>query len=276
VATLQVPAAQPEDLARLRPLRAIVGAYPLTGVFLPAQARPQTELPVVLAGYGRDVEQLQISMEQAEATLLLSPVAGERPLVFDNESLVPAAWSVELRIQLPPGRYPVVAAYPGAQSVCHWLARPRNTCMLGQVEISGVSLPEGAVNFEDKIALLAVDLPETTLIPGGRLPVNLTWQALAPIQDNFTVFVQVLDAQDRIVGQVDAWPRHGTYPTAQWRPGEIIDDPYQVQLLAELPPGQYRLLVGWYLLATLRRLPVVDDEGIALDDKVTIPALMRP
>jgi len=27
------------------------------------------------------------------------------------------------------------------------------------------------------------------------------------------------------------------------------------------PPGDYQVEVGWYLLATLRRLPIVDAEG---------------
>jgi 4-amino-4-deoxy-L-arabinose transferase-like glycosyltransferase len=268
VASVSVPAARPEDLDRLKPVRALVGTLSLTGAILPTQARPQPELPVVLSGYGRDVERLQLSLGKTEGL----PAAGSLTLPA-GAGLLPAAWSVGLAAELPPGFYQVSAAYPGAASVCHWLGSPRAACALGQVEISGVSLPEGAINFEDKIALLAVDLTETSFAPGGRLAVNLTWQALAPIDDNYTVFVQVVDAGDRIVGQVDAWPLHGTYPTGQWRPGEVVNDPYQVQLLSELPPGPYRLLVGWYLLASLRRLPVVDADGIALDDKVIIPGL---
>jgi hypothetical protein len=78
------------------------------------------------------------------------------------------------------------------------------------------------------------------------------------------------------VGQVDSWPVQGTYPTSQWQVGEVVEDKYMVQLAAELPPGQYRLQVGWYLLATLQRLPVVDEAGTAVDDKVVVPGLARP
>jgi hypothetical protein len=275
VVVVEVPAARPRDLPRLRPLRALVGALPLTGAFFPGQARPETALPVVVAAYGHDVERLQLTLGQEEVV----PATGRLPLLGwpgGARPPVPVAWSVSLTAAPSAGRYNVLAAHPGFDSVCHWLARPRSACPLGQVEISGVTLPEGAVNFEDKIALLDVDLPESALTPGGRLAVNLTWQALAPMADNYTVFVQVLDAQDRIVGQVDAWPLHGTYATSRWRPGEIVNDPYQVPLLGHLPPGQYRLLAGWYLLATLRRLPVVDDEGVPWDDKVTVPGLLVP
>ena len=88
---------------------------------------------------------------------------------------------------------------------------------------------------------------------------------------DYTVFVQVLDAADRLVGQVDAWPVQGTFPTSQWTPGQTVADPYLVQLSADLPPGDYRLHVGLYLLATLQRLAVVDQRGTAIDDKVEIP-----
>jgi hypothetical protein len=132
-------------------------------------------------------------------------------------------------------------------------------------------LPEGATNFEGKIALLAVDVPDVTLHPGGQLAVNLTWQGLGNMEDDYTVFVQVLDEQDRIVGQEDSWPLQGTFPTSQWPVGERVEDPYLVRLLEELPPGQYRLQVGWYLLGTVRRLSVVDESGTAVDDKVVVP-----
>ena len=39
---------------------------------------------------------------------------------------------------------------------------------------------------------------------------------------------------------------------------------------AELPPGDYRLHVGLYLLATMERLPVLDAGGVAVDDKIEV------
>nr|HMT22096.1 hypothetical protein [Promineifilum sp.] len=54
----------------------------------------------------------------------------------------------------------------------------------------------------------------------------------------------------------------------QWRPGQVVTDPYVVELAPELPPGDYRVIVGLYLLATGQRLPVVDESGNAVDDKV--------
>lgn len=94
----------------------------------------------------------------------------------------------------------------------------------------------GAINYDDKIALLDVALADTTLQPGGQLALTLQWQALAPINDDYTVFLQVVDAQDRLVGQVDAWPLQGTLPTSQWMPGQTITDPYTIQLTRTCRP----------------------------------------
>jgi hypothetical protein len=133
-----------------------------------------------------------------------------------------------------------------------------------------VALPETAVNFADQIALLEITPAEMTLQPGGELAVTVDWLALADMAADYTVFLQVVDANDRIVGQVDSWPVQGTRPTSQWQPEEQISDPYRVRLAENLPPGDYRLLVGWYLLADGHRLPVLHSSGAPMDDKVMV------
>jgi hypothetical protein len=147
-------------------------------------------------------------------------------------------------------------------------------CKLTEITIDGVPLPANATNFDDKIALLDIAVPETILTPGGLFDVTFTWQSLAPLTEDYTVFVQILDENDTIVGQVDAWPVQGTLPTTQWRPGQIVTDPHTIQLSAELLPGSYRLVAGWYLLATAQRLPVLDPDGTPIDDKITFPNLI--
>ena len=69
------------------------------------------------------------------------------------------------------------------------------------------------------------------------------------------------------------WPKAGTHPTSAWREGEIVEDSYEVTLDPDAPPGQYRVAIGWYLLETMQRLPVLDAEGNAVDDKVLLPGL---
>jgi hypothetical protein len=183
----------------------------------------------------------------------------------------------ELETEQSAGSYQLVArdlANPGA--VCGWLARPTGGCMLGEVDISGAPLPAGATNFDDKIALLDNSLPVRDLQAGGQLPVELTWQSLSEMDEDYTLFLQVLDSQDRIAGQLDTWPLQGTYRTSQWPAGEVIVDPHLIPLAGELAPGEYRLVAGWYLLSTSQRLPVLDAGGVPIDDKVTLGSFIVP
>jgi hypothetical protein len=190
---------------------------------------------------------------------------------MDPDPAVEFTWTGNIVVGVEPGLHLLAASYPGETAVCSWPAVERAGCVLGVVEVSGAALPERAVNFEDKIALLAVDVPEPRLEPGGQLTVNLTWLGLGDMDEDYTVFIQVLDEKDRIVGQVDSWPLQGTFPTSQWAAGGRVEDSYLIQIAEDLPPGQYRLHMGWYLLGTLRRLPVLDDSGTAVDDKVVVP-----
>ena len=266
-----------EALEAARPLRAQIGPVLLDGVQMPEQARPETVLSAAVSGCGGGAERLQFRLLPAggvesegggsdDGFAQATCRAGGNGFV--HTTVVTAG--------AESGRYALLASHPEGAARCGWLAPLSQGCVLGHVTVSGVPLPEGAVNFGDKIALLEADVPETTLRPGGRLRVNLRWQALGPIEADYTVFVQVVDAQDRIVGQVDSWPVQGTHPTSGWEPGEVVGDPYQVQLAEALPSGRYRLLIGLYRLDTLQRLPVLDESGAAADDKVTLPGLTVP
>lgn len=248
-------------------VRAQVGSTLLSSVAFATQARPQTQLPILVAGHGLP-DGLMFTLQENVLPLPLPRLA--------IETAVPSQTFTRLEEVTTPranGRYQLLVEHPSGEAQCGWMRPVTSFCILGEIEVSGVPLPAEATNFEDKIALLDVTMPQTTLQPGGVLDLTLTWQALAPLTEDYTVFVQVLNSQDQIVGQVDSWPVQGTFPTSQWSSGEPIEDRYQVQLASELSPGVYRVQVGLYLLQTLRRLPVVDDMGTAVDDKLLLTGL---
>jgi hypothetical protein len=266
VTHVELPPTSPRPLRQ--PLRAQLGPVFLDGLEMPAQIRPLSSLPALLSGYGpADITAADLSLSLAAQPVL----SGRSTLVAAEQA--PFLLAQEVEVAVENGRFYLTAQYPGQGARCGWLRPVSDVCVLGQVAVSGVPLPEGAVNFNDQIALLDIEVEPTRLPAGGLLDVVLHWQGLVPMAEDYTVFVQVLDAQDRIVGQVDAWPRQGTFPTGQWPAGERVRDPYRIQLDGDLPPGDYRLQVGWYLLANLRRLPVLDADGMPVDDKVVYPGL---
>jgi hypothetical protein len=93
---------------------------------------------------------------------------------------------------------------------------------------------------------------------GDTLPVRLFWETKQPLEDDYVIFVHLLDEAGHLVAQSDTLPRAGAYPTPWWRPGLIIEDAHKLSLPAELPAGRYQLAVGLYRSDNGERLLLVD------------------
>ena len=52
--------------------------------------------------------------------------------------------------------------------------------------------------------------------------------------------------------------------------GEVLLEAVQLQTPADLPPGSYRLAVGWYDAATVQRLTAVDAAGLPAPDNLLV------
>ncbi len=110
------------------------------------------------------------------------------------------------------------------------------------------------------IGLAGYDLSAGAAAPGGSLTLTLYWQPAGVVQQSLTVFVHLVDANGELVAQRDQTPGGGARPTLGWAPGEVIADIYELAIGARVPPGEYRLRVGWYNAATGQRVPL-DDGG---------------
>jgi len=119
--------------------------------------------------------------------------------------------------------------------------------------------------FEGKLALMGFELDRRVMHPGETLHLTLYWRALSPMEKDYTVFTHLLLPPDQVWAQDDDQPQDGRAPTSSWRPGQVIEDHYQLVLPAEAPPGVYEVEVGLYWPATGDRLKVgFNDQGIVL------------
>jgi len=152
------------------------------------------------------------------------------------------------------------------QARCSWLAKEYLFCPLGEVTVGNA----GRANFNDHILLLEATVQTEGVAASGPLLVDLDWRCLRSVEKDYTVFVQVIGPDGKLYGQVDGWPVQGTRPTSGWIVGEEIHDPYQLYLKPDAPAGPYNIIVGWYLLADMSRLPVLDQQGYTTGDSYTI------
>lgn len=75
---------------------------------------------------------------------------------------------------------------------------------------------------------------------------ELLWDCLAPLDRDYTVFVQLVNAEGRTLASHDGPPASGTRPTRGWLPGETVHDVHTLTIPPDTPAGTYSLIAGLY------------------------------
>jgi hypothetical protein len=125
------------------------------------------------------------------------------------------------------------------------------------------------ITFGDKVELIGYDLPQKSIQPNSELPITLYWRTPTHLAEDFSIYIHLFDAAGKKIGQWDAYPGNGLYPTRLWQAGEVIADPYRVPLAPDARGPQVgRVEVGLYRKATLQTLPARDVQGRAITPTV--------
>lgn len=144
---------------------------------------------------------------------------------------------------------------------------PSDLRSLTSLKVRPAPLPAGRIGnpldwrFEPGIRLIGYRVEPSAAAPGDVVALTLYWRADQAVPQDYTVFVHLLDSAGRVVAQGDGMPSSGEYPTSQWVPGDVVEDPHQVLVPRDLASGDYRFLVGLYDLKTLQRLEMRAPDG---------------
>ncbi|MCX8066778.1 MAG: hypothetical protein N3B68_02945 [Anaerolineae bacterium] len=233
---------------------------------LPATLRPGERLALTLCWEALRAplpdRKVRLWLEGSMQVLLYedAPVYGRLPFPSWKAGMV-----VEDRLALriprrtPPGTYEVRLGVGAAEAVS-----------LGTLEIppmertfAAPSLPNPLkVDFGDAVRLLGYEVGEAR--SGEPLLLVLYWQARREMEEDYTVFVHLIDLQSGIIlAQVDEMPQRGAYPTSLWMTGEVVRDEHTLAV-PSLPAGTYALRVGLYLTETGQRLPAGEKDFVLL------------
>ena len=197
------------------------------------------------------------------------PLGGRYPMhLWQPGMRYPDPWTLNLTPDLAPGRYRVeVGLYDLATGdrlpVTEGPGQlPGDTLILDYVTLPGEGKPgEPAVALDAElggaIRLLGFspDLAAQAARAGDTLVLDLHWQAIAPTDQAYTLFVHVVGADGTVLTQHDDQPLDGFYPTAFWDPGEQLEEQILLVIPDDAAPGTYQIVAGYYLLATGDRLP---------------------
>jgi uncharacterized membrane protein len=168
----------------------------------------------------------------------------------------------------PPGQYEILLEVVKTGEII-------GEASLGHLEIQGrphqFAPPEIQHPLEARVGegvlFLGYDLRSDEVRPGDALQLTLYWQARDEMEISYTVFTHLLDAEERVWGQMDNIPLRGEAPTTSWIPGEVLADTYDIVVAPDTPPGDYLFEIGMYDATTGRRLPVSADGLVVEGDR---------
>ena len=255
----------------------------LLGYNLPLTTfRPGEPLPLTLFWQAEsDLDKdyfvlLQLQAEDGTSWMLQRerPVSGSYPTtLWEEGEVMREQLDAHIPADVPSGRYALKVGLADAES-----GEEMELASLAEVTVEGrprtfevPSLQHPLeVNLGDQVELLGYDLDTRELKAGGTLALKLYWKALAEMDTSYTVFIHLLDAEDKIWGQHDNLPGNGSLPTTGWLPGEVIADAYEVPIQPETPPGSYVIEVGIYQAETGQRLPIINQKEQVVDNRVLL------
>lgn len=117
------------------------------------------------------------------------------------------------------------------------------------------------VTYEEAMELVAYDMEAQEVRPGESFPVTLYWKALAPMEENLSIYIYLSGRDGQFLGQRDSYHGGGNYPSSQWSPGEVAPDTFLVPVRSDpVGPVAAEIEVGLYRLATMDPLPAFDPQ----------------
>ncbi|MCL7452615.1 MAG: glycosyltransferase family 39 protein [Anaerolineae bacterium] len=127
------------------------------------------------------------------------------------------------------------------------------------------------IRFEDHMVLLGYELEQQTVEAGAVEWITACWQGLGLLEEDYFVFVQLLDESDLIAAQQDTYHGLGSYPSSLWPQGAIICDRYPLRTRDTAPvPVQSTMSIGLYRRDG-ERLEVYGPGSEPLGESVRVP-----
>jgi len=119
------------------------------------------------------------------------------------------------------------------------------TPLISEADIPLENLERVDFTYADHLRLIGYSVEKSSVRPGEWLPVTLYWQAIRPLDKNYSVFVHLLGRDNQVIGQANTYPDGGNWPTSMLEAGMVLKDTYFVPVSAEAEaPAVIRLALG--------------------------------
>lgn len=131
--------------------------------------------------------------------------------------------------------------------------------------------------YGEAVRLLGASPDRPSVAPGEVLTVRVCWTALAPMEKDYTLFVQLVGREETRIGERHTYPGLGRFPTSLWPVGRAFCDDYRVRVASWAPgPELYDGLIGLYEADPSARLPAIGEDGRRVEMPVAFRVRVAP
>jgi hypothetical protein len=198
----------------------------------------------------------------AWAEAAVRPRPGFEDAFRADGAIVEGEAALALPVGMPPGQYVLKMGYEDAgtgQFIGEFVLPAGDDRVT--VTLPPVFPPPGALGevqpplplnlvLKDELKVAGYGLNTERVAAGGVLWLTLYWQALADVQHDYVVAVQLLDAQGNEATYWLGRPVHSGYPTTRWQSGQVVQDVWRLTLPPKVSPGDYTLRIALFDAAT--------------------------
>ncbi len=119
-------------------------------------------------------------------------------------------------------------------------------------------------HFEGGVTLVGFTAQPPALHPGDVMRLTLFWRG-EKMPYHRKIFVQLRNSDNQSVAQADHFIYDEKVPSSRWqalfKDGQAVRDGVSLALPPDLPPGDYKILVGFYDPDTFERIGVINDQS---------------
>ncbi len=237
--------------------------------------RDQAASTIFLTPYDRFYEAIDITLAEANrpaiqsyngATCALFPAVTDRStqwvVVVEKDDrtvkaiqqLFPSSQSV-WQINSPIGVYARAIQVPAGEPA--------------QLQLQNQAL----VNFDGKIQLIGFSVLNAAE-RGKTLRITVALKDRVPLDQLYKIFVHVRGSDESIAAQDDRYPCDFTLNQADWKPGNIVLQDFEVPIPESISIGKYSIVLGLYDPDSGTRLPINHSDLAHGADEVTLGAVV--
>jgi 4-amino-4-deoxy-L-arabinose transferase-like glycosyltransferase len=125
------------------------------------------------------------------------------------------------------------------------------------------------------LRLLGYRLEGNEVLPGGSLVLDLYWQGLKAMDDDWMTLIQLVDDQGVFVMYRDGSPTAGRDTTDRWQPGLPLASRHLLPIPDYAQPGDYYLTISVHPFGQQTWLPAVAPDGTPLGERFQLPVVVR-